>query len=565
MRLNYIAFFAFFVFMGLTSCSKENLSDEEANRDGDSFDDVPGAYILTPATQTASTLPGYGQSSDPFRIRNAAELKYFVQAVNDGSLHPFAIDPVDENDKESQEGGSVHVELAHDIEVSADYSWTPIGIFANPCNLYFNGKGYRIKGTLMHRDISPEHGVSRSGSSSDNMAKYGFFGYIYTSDIRELTIEADITADRFPPYLSVGGIVAAADDSRLTDCRFTGTIKTPANASVEELYVGGLIGYSSLAKVTNSISEGTFDFSAALTTANWTINARNLYIGGLAGYSFMPGFTGCSNRTAITLDHITTARAGIGGLSGRIEDDAEIVETDNEADIRISNVRKFVSDESDQGLCVGGIAGEGFFQRYVGKTSNKGEIYVRSNGLPAFVGGAAGRIRVNSAGGGVIDIVNEGDVVNLSPAGYTGGCLGLYQGDAFSAENRGNVTSECSRSEDLRDSGSTGGIVGYADPYDAIADIANVRNYGDITSPAPFDTTHGPQSYAGAIVGNAHTVLVNDCDNTGKVNGLLPDAPISWVGALWLGWQRLTDGAFEYDSEEGWYWREQIKRLISYQ
>lgn len=122
MRLNYIAFFAFFVFMGLTSCSKENLSDEEANRDGDSFDDVPGAYILTPATQTASTLPGYGQSSDPFRIRNAAELKYFVQAVNDGSLHPFAIDPVDENDKESQEQRSVYVELAHDIEVSPDYS-----------------------------------------------------------------------------------------------------------------------------------------------------------------------------------------------------------------------------------------------------------------------------------------------------------------------------------------------------------------------------------------------------------------------------------------------------------
>ena len=43
-----------------------------------------------------------------------------------------------------------------------------------------------------------------------------------------------------------------------------------------------------------------------------------------------------------------------------------------------------------------------------------------------------------------------------------------------------------------------------------------------------------------------------------------PDAPISWVGALWFGWQRLIDGVYEYDSEEGWYWREQIKKLISY-
>lgn len=563
MRLNYIAFFAFFVFMGLTSCSKENLSDEEANRDGDSFDDVPGAYILTPATQTASTLPGYGQSSDPFRIRNAAELKYFVQAVNDGSLHPFAIDPVDENDKESQEQRSVYVELAHDIEVSPDYSWTPIGTFANPCEVYFNGKGYKIKGTLMHRDISLENGDSRSRSYSDNMARHGFFGYIYTADIRELTIEADITADKFARCLSVGGIAAAADDSRLTDCRFTGTIKTPANASVEKLYVGGLIGYSSLPKVTNSISDGTFDFSASLTTSDRTVNARNLYVGGLAGYSFMPGFTGCTNRTAISLDHITTARAGIGGLFGRIEDDAEIMETHNEADIKISNVRRYISDESDQGLCVGGIAGEGYFQQSIGKTSNKGEISVKSTGLHAFVGEAGGRIRVNSAGGGVIDIVNEGDVVNLSPSGYTGGCLGLYQGEAFSAINRGNVRSECTGSEVLRDSGSTGGIVGYADQYDTRS-IANARNFGDITSPAPYDTDHGPQSYAGAIVGNAHPVLVNDCDNAGKVNGMSPDAPISWVGALWFGWQRLIDGVYEYDSEEGWYWREQIKKLISY-
>lgn len=547
-----------------TSCTEETLPVDDGNRNGEAFEDTPEAYILSTSTQAASTLPGYGQASSPFLIRNAAELKYFADAVNSGELHPFAIDPEDEEDLLRQESGDVHIVLAHDIQVEDGYAWTPIGTFAHPFKGSFKGENHSISGVLkQNMAINQERDTLGLYNMGASIAKYGFFGFTSDSEIENLTVDADIIPQKLDPTSSIGGIAAVAKGTHFNNCTFSGAIENRPSASMQKFYVGNLCGIGEYLTVEGCKSKGTFRLNKTYATSKNTFFATECYIGGLTGYSFEGTYTECENKAGIELDHFATAKAYIGGTFGRLIR-TSLTGITNSGNIQISNVRLSTVDMWYKSICVGGVFGEGILDKTMGKTLNAGEINVRCSTLLTYVGGVCGNVQIEKPE--FVDISNRGNVTNNSIIGYTGGCIGMHEGEGFSAINTGSVNSLCERCDTVAESGSTGGIVGRVYGPNKKR-LANVRNEGDITSPVPFETKYGQQSYAGSIVGNAAPIKAGDCMNYGTVNGTLPgDNPtISMVGAIWLGWQRLIDGDMDYyESAEGQYWQEQIRQNIYY-
>lgn len=554
----------------LASCVNfvDDFSVDYGDRSGDDFEDTPEAYILSASTKAASTLPGYGQASNPFLIRNAAELKYFAEATNDGTLHPYAIDPEDENDLLRQESGDVHVKLMHDIQVDERYDWIPIGTFAHPVKGSFKGEDHTISGVLKQDlNITMERDTTGNFNRGSFLAKYGFFGYTGGCEVENLTVAADIIPNRLVSYSSVGGITAIAGGGKFTNCTFSGTIENVPHASMQEFYVGSLCGIGERTEVEGFKSEGTFRLNKFSSVANKkTFTAKECCIGGIVGFGIAPVYANCENKTDIVLENFTTTQASIGGIVGRVRYESDpytMVSITNCGKISVTNVRHYAADMQFPGVYVGGILGYGFLRHEVGKTLNTGDITVQCTTLPTYVGGICGNVQIVRSEN--IDLYNAGNVTNNSTSGYTAGCFGVYYGDAFGATNSGNITSTCEFCDSVPESGATGGIVGRGYTQ-GCAVLSYLRNEGNITTPEPLETIHGKQSYAGSIVGSAAHTNPRTCMNSGKVNGVLTDDPdISMVGALWLGWERLRYGDEDYQqSSEGQYWEALIRQFITY-
>ena len=66
---------------------------------------------------------------------------------------------------------TINVELMNNVDVVANYNWTPIGTISNPYSGYFDGKGYKVSGINISGTFGPQQEMGEGN--------IGFFGNIH--------------------------------------------------------------------------------------------------------------------------------------------------------------------------------------------------------------------------------------------------------------------------------------------------------------------------------------------------------------------------------------------------
>lgn len=195
------------------------------------------------ASQGEDYSSGSGTASDPYIISNAKQLRKLVLTTS--STDCF--------------------QLATDIEVRSDISWTPIEDFEGT----FDGNGHKITGTL-------------NGTNSDG--EMGVFADLYGAIIKNLTVEADVTNTGQEDYAITGGIAARDYDNvnTIINCTVRGTV-TGGNKELN--YTGGIIGY--VGQTTSQIINCHFD---------GTMVGYSDCTGGMAGLNKGKVYKCCTNN-----------------------------------------------------------------------------------------------------------------------------------------------------------------------------------------------------------------------------------------------------------------------------
>ena len=199
-----------------------------------------------------------------------------------------------------------HFILVNDIDLSAygssydgDNGWLPIGdATSSPDNTFqgfFNGNGYTIEYLYINRN--------------DDI---GLFGAIYGASIENVKLHGvEITGSNY-----VGGLVGYSVNATITNSYVTGTVQGYD-------YVGGLVGNSNTITITKSYVSGTVQGRTSvggLVGRSTNINISNSYTDAyVSGNNEVGGLVGINNGGNITYTYATGAVNGsvdVGGLVG---------------------------------------------------------------------------------------------------------------------------------------------------------------------------------------------------------------------------------------------------------
>ena len=219
-------------------------------------------------TTVATSLSGDGSEASPYLIGSGADLKYL--SVNYATLH----------------GASKYFKLTADINLNGK-AWTPIGTVASPFKGVFVGNDKAVTGMVVN------------GASG-----LGLFGAVAESNIENLTVEGNVTAE--------GGVAGI----------LTGQIQ--CGSTIENVTTDGTVtgGATDVGGIAGNVLKGTYTgaSTAMVTIKNCTNNAtvtcnlvgKTACAGGIVGAT-TPAvtITGCVNR-----GHITSKGNFVGGIAG---------------------------------------------------------------------------------------------------------------------------------------------------------------------------------------------------------------------------------------------------------
>ncbi|HCH92567.1 MAG TPA: hypothetical protein DE061_02635 [Clostridiales bacterium] len=158
-------------------------------------------------------IKGYGTEKSPYLISNAAQLKTFTDSINAG----------EETYAES------YVALTADIDFKGE-TIEPIGGQQTYFMGTFDGRGHVVS--------------NFNFEASDGVA--GFFGYIATATVKNLTIDANVeieALDKQHNYI-LGGIVAYNIGGDIVNCNFKGSYTVTSTLPSDNIvYLGGIVGF----------------------------------------------------------------------------------------------------------------------------------------------------------------------------------------------------------------------------------------------------------------------------------------------------------------------------------
>lgn len=228
---------------------------------------------------------GAGTSAGPYMIENEAQLRALAKAVRAG-----------------QRFIGNYFQLKNDIAdivTSAEEPWLPIGTSQSAFYGNFNGDGKTVSGTF--------HLSDKDGT------KLGFFGYA-SAPISNLTVEGAITyrgtiASVSSLVIAVGGIVGETSLSRITNCTHRGSMTAENTVFTDRLRMGGIVGRSTASVSGCTQSDGTL--SANIPQGSGSV-------GGIVGsidYSAAQIHT-CHSESSITATGKYAASFGAGALAG---------------------------------------------------------------------------------------------------------------------------------------------------------------------------------------------------------------------------------------------------------
>ena len=221
-----------------------------------------------------------------YAIRNAAQLYWFAQLVNEGETTAKAIltANIAVNTTVLNNDGT--------LNGTPTYSWTPIGTSINNFKGIFDGNGHTISG-LYFSNITNK-GYPNGGNY------VGLIGYANEATIKNVgVIDSYIRG-----YQYAGGICSYGSNTTITNCYNTGTISGSFSN------VGGICGYGSNTTITNCYNTGTISGSSDIggicgnggTQTNCyntgMVSGSSEYVGGICGCSGT--ITNCYNTGTVS-------------------------------------------------------------------------------------------------------------------------------------------------------------------------------------------------------------------------------------------------------------------------
>lgn len=455
--------------MTMTACSElEELMEEEDDEvenptyvsPYEEYDSTATAMILKPQTKPTEGLYGTGERDNPYLIRNAPELRYFINAVSDGSL----------------ETSGKYFRLMNDITVYKTYQWYPIGapqtFKMNAEEIYsfygaFDGNGHTIKGTL---NLQPVHYSDGSRTSFGLFASIGITYDEYS--VKDLTIDADVnitggavsnseTLAGAHTRVSIGVLASSCVSSNtiFRNCHITSDIKFGHDWRVYEMRIGGFCATAGWSEFYDCSFSGSIDMDGRVA-------AGSIEVGGIVGtVTERIRFENCVNNADIKADGATCVQLDMGGICGdygmdrRGGDHFWFINCRNTGNLSSDGLTMQMANNS---ILAGGIVGQ---------------MWESTNGDERVFTGCE----------------NTGDIT-------------------FGPILRGDATSD----EEAQPRFCIGGIVGQS--LNGVP-LAQCSNTGNITAGS---TGFGPyaESHTGGIGGYLHTQGLTDCRSTGDVTGM---------------------------------------------
>ena len=510
---------------------------EQAVEDIDSADTVEG---IDPADTTSGTAINLmleageeysGQEEDGnYTIGDAEQLATLASMVNSGTSY----------------SGSIFT-LLNDIELSG--SWTPIGSQAKSFSGIFDGDSNTISGLYI----------------SGNLSCQGLFGNLEGAEIKNLTVEGEITATG--NY--VGGIAGSVNNAAIfRNCTNAVDIKGNScvggivgNASgvtgqenpsvvIENCYnsgeingdisVGGIAGEISNASIFDCINIGTVAASHA-----------GYLVGGIAGYARDTLISDCRNEGAIKNNG--TGVGNTGGIAGCF------------ASNFLTNCVN--TGKVSGGSLVGGIVGLALHDNInayfgISNSYNTGIVEGINTGNAAinFIGGLFGKLDVRNNKENPDDFViencyNTGDVTVSATAEdaiikYVGGLFGqIYS----SASNK-----NCDFLLWIRNCYNAGNVVG-GENVGGITGAVDINGIDNRYFPSPLPGIIPPIENPNGGVATA-SVKITNCYSSGDVksNSEEPEALGAGIGLVTRTNPQSTDetsdlilsNVFAYGDEE---------------
>ena len=565
-----------------------------------------GAVSPQSANSERGGLEGSGTEGDPYRIATADDLLEFADKVN------------------NQNRTSAWAILTANIDLSSvcgenidgdPVSWTPIGSDSSRYKGTFDGNNYTISGLYI------------DSSSANDQGLFGFVGIQGT--VQNLSVSGSVSGSGN----SVGGVVGLNSGS-VEDCDFTGSVSGSGNSvggvvgynsdisTVENCYntgavsggecVGGVVGLNS-GNVKNCYNTGTVtgtdDYVGGVVGQSFSASVTNSYnTGKVSGNSYVGGVVGWNDSGSSTVTDCyflqDTAGSGIGSgkpseenvksltaeefadqrkfsswdfestwkiesIFGRptLQANAEIGGTANNpykifTATQLAAFRDLVNDENDQTadpdahaklmnninlnpdmkisedgtvtgahdqwIPIGSISNE-----YTGTFNGNGKtisgLYINTTSYEdqGLFGYLSGTVQNLSVSGSVSGDWHVGGVVGYNNGGTVTGCIFSGSGSVSGSYHVGGIVGQNRGS--VENCYNTGAVSGPDSGYSNV--VGGVVGYNDsganVENCYNTGTVSGPDSGSGNFVGgvvgyNYHGTSVENCYNTGSVKG--PDS-----------------------------------------
>ncbi len=245
--------------------------------------DFTEIFELHDGTQAAQFgLRGNGNIDNPYKIDNAADLKYFFTYYMD--------------DNSTTIGEGKYFQLTNDIEIAT--SCWPLSGTKSYFKGHFDGNNKAIRGKMISSFLQDQ--------------QVGFFKQLSSSaTVSDLTISATIIRTANIPAPVVFGGVCGTNLGTITDCTNEKAIIMKANNGT--INVGGIAGNN----------DGTI--TGCVNTGQFTLGTQSkIKAGGISGICVSSGYiSGCSNSGAIT--GVSTEITEVGGICGQVNSSTSII------------------------------------------------------------------------------------------------------------------------------------------------------------------------------------------------------------------------------------------------
>jgi len=242
---------------------------------------------------------GSGTETDPYLISSGEELAFLAHVVNTGAQNG-----------EFKYYKNLYYKLTNDIDLNG-LEWDPIGCY------YYDG-GHKFAGCF-DGDGHSIYNMKITEAKDPLYRNFGLFGFV--SGTIENVYLTDFSIDMSLQLTSagyVGGIAGRLEGGSVKNCHAKGNISVvvPAQASLNELYVGGLVGFGtsgSVGTITDCSMEGS-------VTVNSDAADNEITVGGLIGYYGGGTISNCYAISDVKVIATTTTTQSpsvtVGGLVG---------------------------------------------------------------------------------------------------------------------------------------------------------------------------------------------------------------------------------------------------------